>query len=120
MLFNERGGALDHDSQDDAVPVAERLPTVAVLGAALALAACGDGGGGGGATGSAPTPTPPPIVVIPPTDAQASRFLGQATMGATRAAIDAAVARGFDGWLTDQFANDARDLAFGLAGRQRL
>jgi uncharacterized protein (DUF1800 family) len=102
LLFDERGGALDHDIRDDVAPVADRLPTVAVLGSALALAACG--GGGSGAAGSAPTPAPPPVVVTPPTDAQASRFLGQATMGTTRATIDALIARGFDGWLTDQFA----------------
>ncbi|MDB5677182.1 DUF1800 family protein, partial [Sphingomonas bacterium] len=101
LLFDERDGALDHDIQDDAAPIADRLPTVMVLGSALALAACGEGGSGGG---TSVTPTPPPVVVIPPSDAQASRFLGQATMGATRATIDATIARGFDGWLTDQFA----------------
>lgn len=52
--------------------------------------------------GGAPPPGPPPV--IPLSDIQASRFLGQATMGATRAAIDALVARGIDGWLNDQFA----------------
>ncbi|THD37426.1 MAG: DUF1800 domain-containing protein [Sphingomonas sp.] len=82
--------------------MAGSLPTIAVVGSALALAACSDSGGG--STGVAPAPTPPPVVVTPPTDKQASRFLGQATMGATRATVDATVARGFDGWLTDQFA----------------
>ena len=82
----------------------------------LALAACGGGGGGGGgstatatgsAEGTASTPaTTPPIVVVKaaPTAVEASRFLAQATMGATRASIDTVVSRGYDGWLTDQFA----------------
>jgi len=76
-----------------------------VLPAALALAACGGGGG------SSPTPLAgsggsTPVVVVPavPTAAQASRFLGQATMGATRVEIDAVIAKGYEGWLTEQFA----------------
>ena len=79
------------------------LPTVTVVGAALALAACGGGSDGGGATGGAPPPPAPPPV-IPLSDIQASRFLGQATMGATRGTINALVARGINGWLNDQFA----------------
>ena len=82
----------------------------------VALAACGGGGGTGGGTtsatpaGNAGTPTDTssstPIVVVtaPPTATEASRFLAQATMGATRSTIDAVVSRGYDGWLTDQFA----------------
>ncbi|MEO5494570.1 MAG: DUF1800 family protein [Sphingomonas sp.] len=87
---------------DDAPSSGDRLPTVTVLASALALAACGEGGGG--TTGGSPTPTPPPVVVTPLTETQASRFLGQSTMGATRTTIDALVSRGIDGWLTDQFA----------------
>ena len=65
----------------------------------LALAACGDGGGGGASSST-------PIVVVNPSPSttEASRFLAQATMGATRADIDMVVSRGYDGWLTDQFA----------------
>lgn len=79
----------------------------------LALAACGGGGGGGGTgsvagggTSASPAGTTAPIVVVtpPPTATEASRFLAQATMGATRATIDAVVSRGYDGWLSDQFA----------------
>jgi hypothetical protein len=69
------------------------LPTVMVVGSAQALAACGGGSDGGGATGGAPPPPGPPPV-IPLSDIQASRFLGQATMGATRGTINALVARG--------------------------
>jgi uncharacterized protein (DUF1800 family) len=76
-------------------------PPFGAAGAALALSACGGGGGGG-----APAPAPPPIVVVPTpvTATEASRFLGQSSMGASRAAIDQVVARGFEGWLTEQFA----------------
>ncbi len=38
------------------------------------------------------------------TDAQASRFLGQATLGVTDADITAVRSLGFDAWLTQQFA----------------
>lgn len=38
------------------------------------------------------------------TDAQAARFLGQATLGVTDADIAAVRAAGFDAWLTQQFA----------------
>lgn len=73
----------------------------------LALAACGGGGGGGTSTatpaGSSTPSTPVVVVTPPPTATEASRFLAQATMGATRGLIDAVVSRGYDGWLTDQF-----------------
>ncbi|WP_235532965.1 DUF1800 domain-containing protein [Sphingomonas sp. Leaf412] len=92
------------------------------IGAALFLAACGGGGdGGGGATGdvgggiagptpvptpaATPTPTTPIVVVeAKPTAAEASRFLHQATMGATRAGIEAVMAKGYAAWLDEQFA----------------
>ena len=78
------------------------LQTITVLAPALALAACGEGGSTTGPIASpSPTPTPAPA---PLGDAQASRLLGQATMGATRNTINTLVARGIDGWLTDQFA----------------
>ncbi len=73
-----------------------RGAAAAVL-AAQALAACG-GGGGGGDGGS--TPSPPPTI----TDAEASRFLGQASMGASRAQIDHVKAIGYAAWLDEQFA----------------
>lgn len=82
-----------------------------VVATALALAACGGGGGGGGSGGTAGTPVPtptatpsPPPAPTPPTTAQASRFLAQATMGATKATIADVSSRGYDGWLTQQFA----------------
>nr|WP_167956265.1 DUF1800 family protein [Sphingomonas jejuensis] len=77
-----------------------------MLPATLALAACGGGGGGAAPAPSAGSGGSTPVVVVPavPTQQQASRFLGQATMGATRAEIDAVVAKGFEGWLNEQFA----------------
>jgi uncharacterized protein (DUF1800 family) len=102
------GGAHAHPPEDTNGPLA----SVALAPLALALAACGGGGGGGGGGVSvvpagSPTPTPaPPVVVVapPPTAAQASRFLAQATAGATRSAIDAVVADGYAKWLDAQLA----------------
>lgn len=102
--------ALVTDEQSDAKEAAH--PLLAVGGSVLplvALAACGDGGSGGTAsTGGTATPagssTPVVVVIPPPTATEASRFLAQATMGATRSTMDAVVSRGYDGWLTDQFA----------------
>lgn len=74
------------------------------LAAATTLAACGnDGGGSGGATSSTPTPTPSPTPTPAPiAAAQASRFLQQATFGATKSDIALVQSLGFDGWITDQ------------------
>jgi len=55
---------------------------------AASLAACG---GGGGAS-SSPAPAPPPPLA--PTEAQASRFLAQASMGANRSEIANVVSLG--------------------------
>lgn len=65
----------------------------------IALAACGDGGG----AITPPAPPPPPVVVAP-TQTQASRFLSQTSMGATKVEIDKVVAQGYDAWITAQFA----------------
>ncbi len=100
LVFDAPSAPSDDDHLPEEIAPSGRLPTVTVLASSLALAACG---GGGGSTGGS-TPTPPPVVVTPLTENQASRFLGQATMGATRTTIDGLIARGIDGWLTDQFA----------------
>lgn len=79
---------------------------VSVLALGLALAACDSGGGGGGGvvttppTGGTPSPSPAP----PPTAVQASRFLAQATMGATSADIADVQSRGYAAWITAEFA----------------
>ena len=64
---------------------------------APALTACG---GGGAAESVAPTVVP----AAGPTEAQASRFLAQASMGASRAEIASVRALGFAGWLDAQFS----------------
>jgi uncharacterized protein (DUF1800 family) len=77
-------------------------PTIALLaGAAAALAACGGGGGGGG-DGTTPVVDPP--VSTTPTDAEASRFLGQASFAASDSAITRVKALGYSGWLDEQLA----------------
>jgi uncharacterized protein (DUF1800 family) len=77
-------------------------PHLAALGVTLGLAACGGGGG----TGSVPaTPVPPtPPAAPPPSRLQAARFLSQATVGGSKANVDAVVAQGYDAWLDAQFA----------------
>lgn len=81
------------------------LSGTSALALGLALAACDSGGGGGGGgvvtVPPAPTPTPTPA---PVSAAQASRFLAQATMGATSADIADVRARGYAAWLTSEFA----------------
>jgi uncharacterized protein (DUF1800 family) len=76
-----------------------------VLLAGALLSACG-GGGGGGSTPPATQP-PPPVTPQPPaapTAVQASRFLMQASMGATREQIARVQAVGYAAWLDEQFA----------------
>ena len=77
---------------------APRTASIAATAVSLsALAACGGGGGDGAA------PAPPPVAAAL-TDAQASRFLAQASMGATRAQIERVKTLGYAGWLDEQMA----------------
>ena len=105
---------VENDGPPAAAECAPRpgVDNAAAIGAALLLAACGGGesGGGGGASGGAPTtggvaaPDAPVVVVeAKPTAAEASRFLHQATMGATRAEIEAVMAKGYAAWIDEQF-----------------
>lgn len=72
------------------------LPNAGAGALALAsLAACGGGGGGSDTSGPAPATV---------SDRQASRFLAQASMGATRAQIARVRSLGYAGWLDEQFA----------------
>lgn len=84
------------------------------LATSVLLSACG----GGGSTASAPAPTPAPTPgptpapTTPPVGngisaASASRFLAQASMGATRDQIARVQALGYEGWLDEQFAMPA-------------
>ncbi len=70
--------------------------TPAALGLAASLEACGGGGGGGAADSPAPAPAP--------TAVEASRFLAQASLGASRAQIGSVQALGYSGWIDAQFA----------------
>ena len=80
----------------------------ASIAASLLLAACGGGSGGASPTPTpAPTPTPTPPPPPPPvgiTAFEASRFLAQASMGATRALMAQVQSLGYAGWLDAQFA----------------
>jgi uncharacterized protein (DUF1800 family) len=104
MLESEPADAAAFVTQaGDAGTIADPLRLGGVIAPALLLAACGGGSEGGTA---APPVTTAPVVVAPAaiTPTQASRFLAQASMGATRAMIDSVVTRRFDGWLDDQIA----------------
>lgn len=98
---------LDVDAQDSAcapspLPPATLPPPTALIAPASAMAillvACGGGGGGGS---SGPPPPPPPSASTT-TDVAASRFLQQATFGATDADIAAVMAQGPASWLDAQ------------------
>ncbi len=79
------------------VPVLARGVEIASLSAlSTAVAACG--GGGGDST----LPPPPPPASI--SAAQASRFLAQASIGATRSDIARVQSLGYAAWLAEQFA----------------
>lgn len=92
----------DNDSGVELNPApAHAVPALAVLTAA-ALAACGGGGGDSAGSGPVAPPGPPPVAA--PTAIQASRFLAQASMGATSEQIARVQAVGYAGWLDEQFA----------------
>ena len=79
--------------------------SLSTLAATLALAACSGGGGSAGTiAGGSPTPSPSTPTPTPIAAAAASRFLGQATLGATKAEVANVQSLSFDGWLTAQFA----------------
>ena len=83
-------------------------PSLGVAFAALAsagLAACGGGGDSTGVAAPAPAPTPAPAPPpAAPTASEASRFLAQASMGASRADIARVQAIGYAAWIDEQFA----------------
>ncbi|MBC3926590.1 DUF1800 family protein [Undibacterium sp. CY21W] len=75
------------------------LPAAALVSATL-LSACGGGGGSTGGSGS----TAPVINAPPVTEIQASRFLAQASTGATREQIARVGAIGYAAWIDEQMA----------------
>lgn len=83
------------------------LKPVAASTLALAVAACGGGGSSSGTGGSAP---PVSSVRKPQTDAEAARFLLQASLSASMGTIAEVRSEGFAPWLDRQF-NSANSLS---------
>ena len=83
---------------------------LAALGVTLGLAACGGGGGGGRFRRP---PAPPAARRDLPTRQQAARFLGQATMGSSKANVDAVAAQGYRRLARRAIRHAARDHATG-------
>ena len=99
----DKTGATEVAVPDDmdllALPSDSNARNLTAPAAALLLAACG-GGGGGGDSGSAP----PPVAVVakPATDAEAARFVLQASTSVSTAEIANIRSIGFDPWLSAQ------------------
>ncbi len=82
------------------------LLRVAAMSLGLVVAACsggggGSGGGSGGGGGNTPPPPPPPSNQSP-TQEQSSKFLGQATFGATYEEIEDLSTSTYSLWYRDQ------------------
>ncbi|MTW14444.1 DUF1800 family protein [Pseudoduganella eburnea] len=81
------------------------MPAVSgLLASASLLTACGGGGGGATTSSQEPTASQPSETI---SSLQASRFLAQASMGATREAIARVQAIGYSAWLDEQIAMPA-------------
>nr|WP_295666742.1 DUF1800 domain-containing protein [Sphingomonas sp.] len=89
--------------RDTPAPMTAARDIATIIGGAAMLAACGDGGGSPTPT-PAPTPTSTPTPTATITPAQASRFLAQSTMGATKTMVADVVSNGYAGWISAQFA----------------
>ena len=76
-------------------------PPLGLRAFAAATAAVGSLSACGGGPATAPPTAPPPVSM---TREQASRFLSQASLGATAADIDRLRTLGFNAWLDEQFA----------------
>ena len=107
MTFDETVEAgIDETHVAETPSNAKRLPppVAYVPVVALAVSACG-GDSGSAASIVAPAAAPPPPPPPPPiTGASAGRFLAQSTMGAAPSDGANVIAKGFDGWLGEQFA----------------
>jgi uncharacterized protein (DUF1800 family) len=85
---------------------ARRAVGAATAACLLALAACGGGNSASDAAAApaAPAAPAPPAAASTPTQAEASRFLAQATMGPSSADIDHLAAISYAAWLDEQYA----------------
>jgi len=93
---------------DDTIESNESLPKLpATLAAATLLTACGGGGGAGNGSDGGTTSAVPPTAVESIANAQAARFLAQASMGATREQMTRVQAVGYSKWLDEQMAMPA-------------
>jgi uncharacterized protein (DUF1800 family) len=87
-----------------------KLGATALLTSALLIAGCGGGAGTSTPANSHPSPSGSHPTSWPkPTPASASRYLAQATYGATPAEIDRVVQLGYEAWLEQQFAKAPLD-----------
>lgn len=89
-------------TQTPPTPLAPRAKFAAASTLALAVAACGGGGNGGGSSGGGGSP-PVATVRKPQTDAEAARFLLQASLSASTGAIADVRSEGYGPWLDRQF-----------------
>lgn len=71
---------------------------------AIATAACGGGGSGGSNPGNGGSTTPPPVVLKPQSDAEAARFMLQASLAVGTGAIDQLKSEGYEPWLDRQMS----------------
>lgn len=93
---------------DDTIESNESMPKLtATLAAATLLTACGGGGGAGNGSDGGTTSAVPPTAVESIANAQAARFLAQASMGATREQMARVQAVGYSKWLDEQMAMPA-------------
>ena len=89
------------DAHDAPPNGAMGVPLIPAFASTLALAACSGGGGTSSPPIAIVTPTPTPTSA-PVTAVQASRFLAQATFGATKADIALVQSMGYSGWIAEQ------------------
>ena len=85
-----------------------RLLVTACLSATLLLASCGGSGGSADpSTSVVPPPPPPPPSGIFESEAEASRFLGKATFGATSTTITELTGTDVSDWIQTEFNKPA-------------
>ena len=108
LLSIELDGATETAMPDDVAALGQErsaspgLAKQAAPAAALLLAACGGGGGGGGGDSGGTAPPPVATVLKPQTDAEAARFILQASLSVSTPEIASIRSVGFEPWLDEQ------------------